>query len=247
MNAEELNLEVRRMIKDGLEKKSIFRRLESNGMNLEMVEEAYEEARVFYDFEFRKKNRLISSVILVVLLASILLLIPITSTGKSPYLYGILMGIILGAVVLQLIESFRSFQDFIDGFSSDSTGRKIHTHPLLFIAFPIVFSIGLVFFFRWEVRHEIDTYGVNTIGRIMDGYSQTNSTQQTSATSNKILIWFSTKEGVEIEEQLSVTDSQFDNTHIGQDIQVRYSARHPEFFDVNIPEPGKESVEEFMP
>lgn len=242
MNTEEINQEVIKWIKEGLEKKSILRKLDKQGVSPEQAHDAYEEARLVFDAAFRKKNMIVSAAILVVLILCALVLIPITSTGKSPYLYGILLGLIIGLVVLQFIESFHSFQDFIDGFSSEATGRKIYTHPILFIGFPIVFSIALIVFYHWEVRHEIDRYGVVTEAEVMDGYSQTNTTTRTSTTTNKILVMFRLADSTIVEEHVSVTSDQFDNAYIGQEIQVRYSSRHPEFFNVIIPDPKSEET-----
>ena len=237
MNTEEINNEVRKWIKEGLEKKSILRRLDREGVSPEAALEAYEEARLIFDADFRKKSRIVTAIILMILLVCSLLVIPITSTGKSPYLYGIILGLLLGLAVLQFIESFRSFQDFIDAFSSEATGRKIYTHPMLFIVFPIVFSVGLIFFYHWEVRNEIAKYGVVTEAEVLEGYSQTNTTTRTTTTTNKILVMFRVEaDSTIIEEHVSVTSEQFDWNYISQGREVGYSSRHPEFFNVMIPE-----------
>lgn len=231
-------IDVKRLVKDGLTEKSVVRRLVQNGMSEEDAREQYFLAHDALQDAYTVRYRLVWMGVLFAVLCLALVLLPLNVTGKNPIAFGILMGVIIFVALLQTIEVFDSFSTFWLTCMSSDYHRKPKMHIVIVFLIPIVLSFGLGFYYNWEVKHELETKGVDTWATIREAERLTpvnDSNQVSGPVSHRILIAFKPKGSEDVIEQYCfVSDFQFQNAHIGNPIGVRYSPRYPEFFTVNL-------------
>jgi hypothetical protein len=237
-------IDVKRLVKEGLSEKSVVRRLVQTGMSEQDAREQYFLASEAIQDAYTIRYRFVWILILAAVLCLAFVILPLNITGKNPIAFGILLSLLISVPLLQTIEVFDSFSTFWLTCISSDYHRKPKLHMVIIFFIPILFSFGLSFYYNWEVKHELETKGIDTWASIKEVERLTpvnDSNQVSGPASHRILIGFTPKGAEEeIEQYCFVTDFQFQNAHIGNPIAVRYSARYPEFFTVNLSALDKE-------
>jgi len=234
------DINIKALIKDGLSEKSIVRRLVQNGVSEQEATEQYYLASDAIQDEYTIRYRLLWIVILALALASAFVILPLSLSGKNPITFAILFSVLIAVAFIQTIEVFDSFSSFWSTFVHSDHHRKPKI-PIVIIPFiPIIFSFGLGFYYKWELNHELEVNGVDMFAKIeeVERLTPVNDSNEVSGPiSHRILITFTPKgkdETEQIEHYCFVSDLQFENAHIGNAVPVRYSARYPEFFTVDL-------------
>lgn len=231
-------IDIKKLIKDGLSEKSVVRRLVQNGYSESDAHEHYIIALEALQDSYTLKYRFVWLAILLISSCLCFLILPMNVTGNSPVFIGILGGLLLSLGIIQTIEVFDSFSSFWQTFMSSDYHRKPKVHIAIMFFIPIVLSAGLSIFYNWEVGHELETRGVDTWATIIEAERLTpvnDSNTVSGPVSHRIRISFKPKDSEDfIEKYCFVSDLQFINAHLGSPVAVRYSPRYPEFFEVNL-------------
>ena len=234
------DIDIKALIKDGLSEKSIVRRLVQHGVSEQEATEQYYLASDALQDEYTIRYRLLWVGLLALTLVLAFVILPLNLSGNNPITFAILFSVLIAVGLIQTIEVFDSFGSFWSTFTQSDHHRKPKI-PIIIIPFiPIIFAFGLGFFYKWEVKHELETKGIDTLATISEVERLTpvnDSNEVSGPVSHRVLITFTPKgkgEEEEIEHYCFVSDIQFENAHIGNSVPVRYSVRYPEFFTVDL-------------
>ena len=232
---ESIDQDIKSWIKDGLAEKSVLRRLEKKGVPEQIAYIAYVQALREYDKDRKKRLRPIYGGITLLLIVIAFFVLPITLTGKSPFLVGGLSGLVISFFVVQTIDCFESFSDFAYKMQLPGTDKSIKTPVIVMVLLPVVLWFVLAFYYPSEVDREIQNHGVNVMGTVTNGISQTSRTRRSTVTTNTVYVSFKLKSGKTFQGTTEVSDADFGSTFIGEEVAVRYSKKHPEFFKIVVP------------
>lgn len=138
----------------------------------------------------------------------------------SEIILPLIAGVLAAICLLQAICGFRSISD-LSPYEDERDWRHplIKFTPLAAIFFGIIcYVVG-----GYRVDHLLETQGVNAWGQIQDGVSITGGRNPTSA----LTVRFTTKDGQDISQGITVDPGEFNRRYRGQEVMVRYYPGDP--------------------
>ena len=228
--------EIISLLKEGYTEKTIVQRLIRKGVSETEIPALYTEAYALYLKQSKKKVRIIYGSITVFLFLLVFLLLPITISGNYPILIAIFMSIAIFWTGFSFIVAFPDSEHRLRFFSE----TLAKTHAAIVVLIPIapivIFSIIFANYFYWEVENEIQKHGVTVDAYIGDGNAITTQTTRRftthTTTDYTLKISFTTKTGRDLYLEKEVTPTIFNSVYQGMKTKVRYSKKHPEFFNL---------------
>jgi hypothetical protein len=97
-------IDVKRLVKEGLSEKSVVRRLVQTGMSEQDAREQYFLASEAIQDAYTIRYRFVWILILAAVLCLAFVILPLNITGKNPIAFGILLSLLISVPLLQTIE-----------------------------------------------------------------------------------------------------------------------------------------------
>lgn len=234
--------EIKALIKKGLSQKSIFKRYEKTGLTFEEFLPIYNQAYSLYIKADGKKKGIIYSIIAFVLIISALFILPFESKAKSGLLWAFTFGLSFGVFIFLSIFHFISKLKVSELFFSDSIkAKEQRIFTFIFGIAGIIASIVILnTFYNHQYNSKLNSDGINVIGKVESGYSETTQTTRRfntrTTTTNTIFVSYKTKQGKQINTSKEVNSSVFGAVYEGMEIKIRYIKDYPELFEVLLTE-----------
>lgn len=182
-----------------------------------------------------KKMRWVWLISLVLSIVAFLFLIPNSVYNLSPLIFSVLGAALSMLFLIQIFYNFRNIQDYHDKVEhGNDTKFKI----LAVSSIPLTFILYMTFWmnFAFDKSNEIEEYGMKTKGTIISAHV-TNIRRKTG--SGKVFyakVKFVTENRKTIISEEQITEEQYKNISIGQEIEVSYSKKDPNIVELNIEE-----------
>lgn len=180
-----------------------------------------------------KKMRWVWLISLVLSIVAFLYLIPNSVYNLSPLIFSILGAAISMLFLIQFFYNFRNIQDYHDKVEHGNDTKfkilAVSSIPLAFILY-MTFSMN----FAFDKSNEIEEYGMKTEGTIISA-NVTNIRRKTG--SGKVFyakVKFVTENGKTIISEEQITEEDYKNLIIGQQIELSYSIKDPKLIKLKM-------------
>lgn len=200
--------------------------LKIKGYSDEQIEFLINKAMIKYKLGNPKKRKAIWGAMTLLFVVIFFFLMPISVSNKMPMIISLIGGFLITVSIVQTIANFSSWEDFNTKDKSLQT-RKHRIAPYgIILIFPIM--ISLIIIYSNDESSELDKYGQQTIGKIVDHQEMRIKRDKIYS----VIIEFRTKEGKIFQVKEDVGKSDYYGLKDGMEVDLIYSSRNPSILKI---------------